>query len=245
MSIAGALAAVDDCCKKAALEQAIVTIAERREIRMSPAEVWRRDAGKLTRLDHWANVPLLCGEERCIRRDRLTRKGEICFEDRYYGPGQHRYYPQITTPEGRRELLSDRRDYALILTPYDPARIYVCEPDSMVCLGFAERMQPGCRVDLDSMHRLMGKRAEVVGLLNAPIEARHTTEAADRAAMIEHNAAAIADARSGRPAPEDAARIQSETCSPAELLGPSVSAEATKSPASDDAGESAEFADVL
>ena len=199
MSIAGALAAVADPAKKAVLEQAILTIAERREVRMSPAEVWRRDAGKLTRLDHWANVPLLCGEERCIRRDRLNRKGELCFEDRYFGPGQHRFYPVVTTPDGRRELLSDRRDYALILTPYDPARIYVCEPDSLVCLGFAERMQPGSRIDLDNMHHLMGKRAEVVGMLNAPIEARHEEDATSRQQLIAHNDAILAEGHPEEP----------------------------------------------
>ena len=198
MSIAGALAAVNDPAKKAILEQAILTLAERREVRMSPAEVWRRDAGKLTRLDHWANVPLLAGEERCVRRDRLTRKGELCFEDRYFGPGQHRFYPVVTTPDGRRELLRDRRDYALILTPYDPARIYVCEPGSMVCLGFAERMVPGSRIDLDNMHRLMGKRAEIVGMLNEPIAERHQDEAQSRQALIEHNDAVLVEAGAKR-----------------------------------------------
>ena len=205
MSISGALAAVNDPAKKAILEQAILTIAERREVRMSPSEVWHRDAAKLTRLDHWANVPLLAGEERCVRRDRLTRKGELCFEDRYFGPGQHRFYPVVTTPDGRRELLSDRRDYALILTPYDPARIYVCEPGSLVCLGFAERMVPGSRIDLDSMHRLMGKRAEVVGMLNEPIAERHQDEAQARQALMEHNDAVLVEA-GAKKAPTGPAR---------------------------------------
>ena len=205
MSISGALAAVNDPAKKAILEQAILTIAERREVRMSPSEVWHRDAAKLTRLDHWANVPLLAGEERCVRRDRLTRKGELCFEDRYFGPGQHRFYPVVTTPDGRRELLSDRRDYALILTPYDPARIYVCEPGSLVCPGFAERMVPGSRIDLDSMHRLMGKRAEVVGMLNEPIAERHQDEAQARQALMEHNDAVLVEA-GAKKAPTGPAR---------------------------------------
>jgi hypothetical protein len=155
---------------------------------------------------------LLCGEDRCVRRDRLTRKGELCFEDRYFGPGQHRFYPVVNTPDGRRELLSERRDYALILTPYDPARIYVCEPGSMVCLGYSERMVPGSRIDLDSMHRLMGKRSEIIGMLNEPIAERHQDEAQARQALIEHNDAVLIEAGAKKapagPAPKSEQRLE-------------------------------------
>jgi hypothetical protein len=247
MSIAGALAAVNDPEKKAALNHAILTMAERKEMRMSPAEVWRRDAGKLTRLDHWATVPLLAGDDRCIRRDRLTRKNEICFEDRYFGPGQHRFYPLVATPEGRRELLSSRRDYALILTPYDTSRIYVLDTDSRACIGVADRMQPGSRIDLDSMHRLMGKRQEILGMLNEPIEERHAEDAADRVAMIEHNTGVIAEARLGLPETADQARMKADEGKVEEVLSGEerkqdhgLAAAATREEVVD-----GEFADVL
>lgn len=248
MSIAGALAAVTDPAKRSALDLAIRTVAERREVRMSPAEVWRRSAGKLTRLDHWAAVAILASEPRCIRKDRLTRKHELCFQDAYFGPGSHRFWPVVHTPDGRRELLSDRRDYALIQTPYDPSRIYVLEPDSLVCLGYAERMVPGSRVDADSMHRLMGKRSEAIALLNEPIEARHEDDAADRAAMISHNERVLAEARAGLPAPEEAARIAAEPGQVAELLDdgpaglPEGLPEGARQIESDGTGE---FAEVL
>jgi hypothetical protein len=248
MSIAGALAAVTDPEKKAALNAAILTLAERKEMRMSPAEVWHRDSGKLTRLDHWATVPLLAGDERCIRRDRLTRKGEICFEDRYFGPGQHRFYPVVATPEGRRELLSSRRDYAFILTPYDTGRIYVLDTDSLSCIGVAERMQPGSRIDLDSMHRLMGKRQEVIGMLNEPIQERHAEDAADRAAMIEHNTAVIADARLGLPAPADQKRMREEEADVEEVLevgGQRAEVGGQRAEVGGQRSEDGEFADVL
>jgi hypothetical protein len=154
-----------------------------------------------------------------VRKDRLTRRHEICFEDRYFGPGQHRFYPVVHTPDGRREVLSDRRDYALIQTPYDTGRIYVCSPASLACLGYCERMIPGSRVDLDAMHRLMGKRQEVINLLNEPIQDRHAEDAADRAAMIAHNDAVIAEARAGLPAPAEAARIAAEPGRVEEMLG--------------------------
>jgi hypothetical protein len=199
------LAAIDDPAKRAAMETAIATLAERRVIRASRKEVWERGAKRLTRLEHWATVPLLAEDERCVRRAKLTRKGEIAFEDAYYGPGTHRYYPVVHTPDGRRELLSDRREYALIVTPYDVNRIYVCEPAGMSCLGYCERMVPGSRVDLDGMHRLMGKRAEVIGMMNEPIQERHTEDAAARLAMIAHNDAVIAEAMPEAAAPSKSA----------------------------------------
>jgi hypothetical protein len=106
----------------------------------------------------------------------------------------HRFWPVLKTPDGRRELLRDRRDYALILTPYDPNRIYVCEPAGMSCLGVCERMVPGSRIDMETMGPLMGRRQEVIGMLNEPIQERHTEDAAARQAMIAHNDAILIEA---------------------------------------------------
>jgi hypothetical protein len=217
-SIANAMAAVKDPAKKAALDGAIRNLAERREMKMSRGDVWNRDSGKLMKLDHWAVPALLSGDDRCIRKDRLTRRHEIAFEDAYFGPGIHRFYPICISPEGRKEVLSDRRDYAFILTPYNPARIYVCEPDSLACIGFAERMKPGCRMDADSMHRLMGHRDEIIHMLNEPIQARHQDDADAREAMIAHNDRVIAAAKAGGPAPADAARMLADEGTTDEML---------------------------
>jgi hypothetical protein len=201
------LAAIEDPAKRAAMEAAIATLSERRMIRASRREVWERGARNLARLEHWATVPLLADDERCVRRVKLSRKGEIAFEDAYYGPGVHRYYPVVHTPDGRRELLGDRREYAAILTPYDPARIYVCEPAGLSCLGYCERMVPGSRVDLDGMHALMGKRAEIISMLNEPIQERHADDAAARQALIAHNDAVIAEALPNEAAPSKSADV--------------------------------------
>jgi hypothetical protein len=195
--IAATLESIADPQKRAAMDAAIATIAERRMVRATSGEVWRRGAGKLTRLEHWATVALLADDERCVRRARLSRKGELSFQDAYYGPGTHRFWPVLSTPDGRRELLRDRRDYALILTPYDPGRIYVCEPAGMSCLGVCERMVPGSRIDMETMGPLMGRRQEIVGMLNEPIQERHAEDAAARAALIAHNDAVLAEAGVG------------------------------------------------
>jgi len=221
------LEAIADPAKRQAMEAAIMTIGERRMIRATPGEVWRKGESKLARLDHWATVPLLADDERCRRKDRLTRKGEIAFQDAYFGPGVHRFWPVLTTPDGRRELLQDRRDYALVLSPYSPNRIYVCEPSSMACLGMCERMIPGSRVDIETMGPLMGKRQEVLGMLNEPIAARHADDAAAREAMLAHNDGVLAHARSGAPSAEDAARIAAEPGEVSEMLeGAAVEASA-------------------
>jgi len=241
--IASAMDAIKDPQKRAALEVAIQNLAERKVVRMSPSEVWRRGADHLMKLDHWATVPLLAGDARCVRRDRLTRKGEIAFEDRYFGPGIHRYYPILISPEGRKNVLSPRRDYALVQTPYDPARIYVCEPDSLACIGFAERMQPGSRVDIESLHHLMGHRDEIINMLNEPIQARHQDEADARAAMMEHNDRVIATARAGGPSAADAERIMAEQGDVAEVLAPVPAGVSTEPRES--AAEDADLSDML
>jgi len=192
--ISATLEAITDPAKRAAMETAIATLAERRMIRATPGEVWRRGSAKLSRLDHWATVPILAGDERCVRRDRLNRKGEIAFVDAYFGPGTHRFWPVMTTPDGRRELVRDRRDYAMILTPYDSSRIYVCDADGLGCLGACERMVPGSRIDMDTMGPLMGRRQEVIGMLNEPIAERQADQAAQREAMIAHNDALLIEA---------------------------------------------------
>lgn len=216
--IKATLEAIEDPAKRAGMEAAIMTIGERRMIRATPGEVWRKGASKLARLDHWATVPLLADDERCRRKDRLTRKGEIAFQDAYYGPGTHRFWPMLHTPDGRKEILQERRDYALVLTHYAPNRIYVCEPASMACLGYCERMIPGSRIDMDTMGPLMGKRQEIIGMLNEPIEARHAGDAEDRQAMLDHNDRVKAAHRAGTRNAEDAARIAAEPADVSEML---------------------------
>lgn len=242
--IAGTLAAIEDPEKRKVMETAIATLAERRMVRASPAEVWRRGAAKLTRLEHWATVALLADDERCVRRDRMTRKGEIAFQDAYYGPGVHRFWPVLHTPDGREELLQDHRDYGLILTPYDPNRIYVCEPAGMSCLGYCERMVPGSRVDISTMGPLMGRRQEVLRMLNEPIQERHQADAEARQAMMAHNEIVIAEGRAGVPAPEAAARIAAEPGRMDEVLAaPGNECPAYK--AEDNANESGDISEVL
>jgi hypothetical protein len=139
--------------------------------------------------------------------------------------------------------MSPRRDYALVQTPYDPARIYVCEPDSLACIGVAERMQPGSRVDIESLHHLMGHRDEIINMLNEPIQARHQDEADAKAAMMEHNDRVIATARAGGPSAADAERIMAEQGDVAEVLAP-VPAGVSPEPR-ESASEDADLSDML
>jgi hypothetical protein len=239
------LEAIEDPAKRAAMETAIVTLAERRMVSASPGEVWRRGAAKLTRLDHWATVPILADDERCRRSGRLSRKGELAFSDAYYGPGVHRFWPVLHTPDGRRELVRDHRDFSLILTPYDSARLYVCDPASMACLGYCERMVPGSRVDIETMAPLMGRRQEIIGMLNEPIAARHADDAAAREAMLAHNERVLAGARAGLPGAEEAARIAAEPADAGEILGGADPAEERLEPAAATAAEPADISELL
>jgi hypothetical protein len=101
----------------------------------------------------------------------------------------------------------------------------------MACLGYCERMIPGSRIDMDTMGPLMGKRQEIIGMLNEPIEARHAGDADDRQAMLDHNDRVKAHARSGAPNAEDAARIAAEPADVSEMLvGAGAEADASAEP---------------
>ena len=161
--------------------------------RLSPLEVWKSGRKELIRLRP-EHVPLLLGHE-LAETKTLDRHGCIKFEGAEFGGGNPLIFParRLTNVLGQEIVIDPRESYKVFPNPFDPARLIVCDKQ-LRYLGFARRQIGVSRADLEKIHKAIGESAHGRAVLDAPLQARHQAEAAERQAMIDHNDEVLANA---------------------------------------------------
>jgi hypothetical protein len=161
--------------------------------RLSPLEVWKSGSKELVRLQP-EHVPMLLGPDMAEVRG-LDRHGCIKFDAQEYGGGNPLIYPsrRLVNVLGQEIVIDPRKSYKVFPNPFDTTRLFVCDME-MRYLGYARRQMGVSRSDLDAIHKAIGKSAHGRAVLDAPLQARHSADADDRAAMLSHNTEVMADA---------------------------------------------------
>lgn len=171
--------------------------------RWSPIEAWESGRDALTRIPFWGIADIL-GMERA-KRVAVHANHLIEFQARELGPGDHRFAGVVECPDGRSMALSIGRPYAVWVIPYAPERALVADAASGAIIGSAPRWASVSPLDTVQVQVMQEAQGRMVAALNAPIIARHTEEADDRLAAMEHTRRLIEDhedgARAAAPRP--------------------------------------------
>jgi len=159
---------------------------------MSRLEVWNAYSNELVKVSPY-HLSEVLGEP-CMRLEAPDEHGVIEFENRYYGPGKHRYLGHVIAPDGTARELQRGRTYQFYLSPYDQAKALVVDPDNGVVVGMAPRWADACRTDPHKLHMLMGIQNHLRANEQGVIIDRHAPEIEGRKVIIENNAPLIQEA---------------------------------------------------
>jgi len=158
--------------KQAAVEAVISQPGLQRIRKLSPREVW--DAGRtdLVRLPGWC-VPALLGPQNGAVR-QVGNDSLFAFEDKYLGPGKHRYESVLIRADGSREALRPGRDYLVHVNPFNRDLLYVSEAGAKegAFLGACRRWSKVSRAEVDALARQMGRAAKRESELLTPVARR-------------------------------------------------------------------------
>jgi hypothetical protein len=154
--------------------------------KLSPGEVWRAGSDQLIKLRH-EHVPLLLGPD-LAEVKRLDKHHCFVVQGQEYGGGDELRFmaARITNAMRHDVVLDPSRDYKVFANPFDTSMLFVCDMD-LRYIGMARRQVGVSRADIDEIHKAIGKVAHQRAALDAPIRARHASEATERKAMIDHN----------------------------------------------------------
>lgn len=156
----------------------------------SPAEVWARGRRELTPLPT-QGVALILGDE--LAREQKVEAGEFVWADADLGPGEWRYFAEITTPEGRRETLRNGETYQVFPNPFLRDELCVADAKGRY-LGVARRHDRACRADAEAMKEQFKAVAHAEADHLAELNRAMAPVAADRLTLRQHNAAVKAAA---------------------------------------------------
>lgn len=178
--------------------------------RMSPAEVWQGGRQGLCKLRPQFLLALLgeeLGVERPVQDDHL-----IEFQDRTLGPGIFRYLAEVTTPEGRKELLRPGETYLTHVNPFNPVAMLISRltGQGAQLLGVAKRWETVDKADTEALHRQMGAAAHIEKELLKPIAQRGAELTRQRIADAKHNALVLAGAPLTQKEISTADRVRAE-----------------------------------
>jgi hypothetical protein len=154
--------------------------------KLSPAEVWKAGSKGLQKLRP-EYVPTLLGPDLAeVKRPDRHR----CFvvDGQEYGGGDPIRFPAVGIRNvlGQDVVLDARAQYKVFANPFDLSTLFICDMD-LRFIGTSMRQVGVSRMDLDGLHKAIGKASHDRAILDAPIQARHSAEAEERAAMIAHN----------------------------------------------------------
>jgi hypothetical protein len=169
------------------------TLAERglsRTRLRSPAEVWRAGRAELTPLPTHG-VALILGPD--LGREQKVESGEFYWEDADLGPGEWRYFAEIETPEGRRELLRNGETYLVHANPFLTAELCVSDAKGRF-MGVARQHNRACRADADAMHDQFKAVAAYERQLQDELARKTEPMMRERMGQMENNCGVLATA---------------------------------------------------
>lgn len=178
---------------------------------LTPGEVWRKQRHELTRLPTHG-VALLLGPD--LGREQRLEAGEFVWEDAQLGPGEWRYYGEITTPEGRRELLRNGETYLVHANPFASAELCVSDAKGRF-LGVARRHERANRADAAALAKQFGEVRHHEAELRAELARKAAPLTRERIELVRHNAEVL-DAVLDGPANRRAARRDASLADAAE-----------------------------
>lgn len=171
-------------------------LVESKPRKMTRAEVWHRGASNLVRI-HGGTVCRILGDD--FAKERKVQAHQFVFEDKEVGPGQHRFEGIITDSDGRQSFLKDGETYKAFINPFAPNQLFVQDAKGRY-LGTAQRCERSSRMDVEAIHRQMGRAAEIEAKLIAPHAARQTRQMRQKLKMHQNNAAVLKDVAASRAA---------------------------------------------
>ena len=124
--------------------------------KMSPAEVWERDASALVKLP-MSVLPQIIGADLSEER-KLNDHGSFLFEDSSISHEPLRYQGIAVNPQGHEVLLNNGESYSTFCNPFDTRFLLVCDVKGRY-IGRSERVNKVCRADDEGLQRAMGQQA--------------------------------------------------------------------------------------
>lgn len=156
----------------------------------SPAEVLAAGRRELVPLPTHG-ISLILGRD--LGREQKVEAGEFVWEDADLAPGEWRYFAQITTPEGRRELLKNGETYLVHANPFSPEELAVSDAKGRF-LGVAPRHARANRADREAMQEQFKRIAEHEAELQDQLAEKTEPMLRERMAGMQGNAAAMREA---------------------------------------------------
>jgi hypothetical protein len=126
--------------------------------RMSPSEVWERDAAGLVKIP-MSVLPEIIGADLSVER-KMTDHGSFTFEDASISHEPMRFVGIAVNPQGHQVLLKDGETYRTFCNPFDTRFLLVCDSKGRY-IGRCERVNKVCRADDEGLQRAMGQAAHV------------------------------------------------------------------------------------
>ncbi|MBC8009947.1 MAG: hypothetical protein H7067_07610 [Burkholderiales bacterium] len=136
-------------------------------------------------------VSLILGAD--LGREQKVSAGEFLWEDAELGPGEWRYFAEITTPEGRRELLRNGESYLVHANPFAPEELSVSDAKGRF-LGVALRHARANRADREEMQAQYKQIAETEARLQDELAKKTEPMLRARMAGMQANAATMREA---------------------------------------------------
>jgi hypothetical protein len=123
---------------------------------LSPAEVAARGRSELSRLPSHG-VSIILGPD--LAREQTVEAGELVWSDPEIHVGELRYFAEITTPEGRREILRNGETYLVHANPFLLDELCVADAKGRH-LGVCRRHDRANRADREAMQKQFAAVAE-------------------------------------------------------------------------------------
>ena len=153
--------------------------------KLSPAEVWGKASGGLTKVSG-AAVPVLLGPD-AARPVTVTDDHSFVVEDGEISPEPMQFDAMLTN--GR--IIEQGRKCLGYLNPYVSTELQICD-DSGRWMGVAERVNRICKTDTEALARRYGQVRKIESALLAPVARRGAAIARERIEMRTENISLLA-----------------------------------------------------
>lgn len=168
-----------------------------RERCLSPWDVWERGRRELTLLPDYG-IPLILGKD--MATEHGVAGGQFEFEDAEILPGATLSYgAELTTTEGRRELLRNGERFLCHVNPFALQTLFVSDARGRY-LGTCQAVRRPMRGDVDAIRREMGEVRREEGRRLAELGAVTVRAGRQQLQRHKHNAAVLAQAAGPKPA---------------------------------------------
>jgi hypothetical protein len=152
--------------------------------KMSPTEVWERDASGLVKLP-MSVLPQIIGADLSEER-KLNDHGAFLFEDSAISHEPMRYQGIAINAQGHQILLNNGESYKTFCNPFDTRFLLVCDARGRY-IGRCERVVKVCRADDEGLQRAMGQAAHANAARARTFLARNAGLAYERMETDQYN----------------------------------------------------------